>query len=416
MSAHSVPRLAIIKSAPLVVAALIPQAVAAIAVLLAESSGIVGAAALIGVMASLVGLGMVIGVGVMICTTRDLMLARRAGEDRTAAFALNAGYATIFSAISLPVLALITMLFVFFDVAPAQIIWWLALTQVPVLLATPFNALLNGAFQAADRSGENLASAIIQGALTSIGAIVAFATDMFPSLLGSILVYGSIQALAVVGTLLWRTLRLRRKTGLTLQVKMSSNLSQLSERLLAALDAVVFVGIFLVAQTIAAGVSPATGDVVAVAVAFARAAAVPLKQVGITIARVELSKFGDGVVRSPWLWYVPLSAYPYLSFSVLAIIIYGLSGQAGQYWPFLTVLLFVQFLAEPWAGVLYSYAKVRFGAPVGIRGLILIYLILVPVGLWWLSVTGASPVGFMLLFAVARIAFAFSNIAAISRL
>lgn len=403
------------KSIPLVASVMVPQSTTATAVLLAHSSGVAGIASLVSVMATLVSFAMVAGVGIMVCTVRDVAIARSRGSDEGAALAANLGYAGVFALASLPVLVVVTGVFVGVGVAPAEDIWWLALTQVPVLLATPFSAVFNGAFQSIDRGGENLLAALVQGVIVVGGAVLAFVGPLRADPLLALVVYGAVYAAGSIVVVVWRAERLRRLMVVSRHPSLRVTGAGVQDRVLAALDAVVFVGVFLVVQSVASAVSPHTGDAVAIAIAFARTIIVPLKQVGVTVARVEMS-MGQGQQQAATrLAWVTVASTPYVLLGAAATVAYGLATSSDGDWRTLVVLLTAQLLIEPYAGVLYSYVKVRLGPRAGIPGLLIAYLGFVPVALVALAVSQATASQFWVALLVARIGFAVGNLRVLVR-
>lgn len=397
----------LIKSLPLVMAAMIPQIVNAIVVAFAQAAMPAGTAALLGMVGTVVSLAVVAAVGVMICTLRDLVVARKRGLDAGAAMSTNTGYAATFALLSVPVAGIVLAIFSLGDVVSAELIWVLAATQLPVLLVTPFAAVLNGVFQALDRSSENLYAALLQGVVTVVGSVAFFMPiDVMPALV----IFGLVQSAGAVIVQWWRGRRLRRISDLRLTLGVRWDRSGMWDRVSAAIDAVIFIAIFMVAQLAAAAISSETADMIAIAVAFARTIVVPLKQVGITAGRLALA--GGPQRTRQQLATLAASSAPYVAVGGLLAVVYGLL--SGPSWLPLVLLIAAQFLVEPFAGVLYSYTKVRVGPRAGLAGLFVVYCVLVPLALVALVLVRASAAEIWFMLLIARAVFAAWNVRVLS--
>ena len=130
------------------------------------------------------------------------------------------------------------------------------------------------------------------------------------------------------------------------------------ERVIAGLDGIIYMTVFLVATSVAARSSVADGASVAGLVAFMRLLIIPMKQFGVVGGRMMLSTGEDSdSFRRCYRKILPISGAAGLLAAGYALWNAPAPGQALP----LAILVLVQVILEPFAGVTYSLLQVLHG-------------------------------------------------------
>lgn len=398
------------RSLPLIAAGFVPQATSAALVGLSSLSGNSDElTSFLGLIAAFNGLALVLSVGASICTIRDL--ARQGddsgkGSSSTQVVRRNLQIANALSLCSV-VFALLFMIGYSAVVDPSfvGVAWGYFVAQSMVLLTAPHSAVFNGTFQFLDRNRENLYAALAVGLVTIAAAVVVL--TILPVTSVSLVALGLIQSAAAMGVLSWRRRSLGHRLAVpkwSLAVRWRRN--EIFDRVAASIDGAVFMAVFVLVQVLAAAVSPQVGAQVAVAVALVRTIVVPVKQIGLNYGRLLVTGQAPrlGAARelrtlslATWWIIVPIT----IGGLFWAVLTEPLSGS----WT-LTILILIQLLIEPLAGVLYGTAKVTIGPRAGLLGLLIIYVVALPAALLPLSISGGTAEQFWLLLVIARGLFA----------
>ncbi|RKW69799.1 hypothetical protein [Galactobacter caseinivorans] len=410
----SFPLKAAWRALPLIVAGFIPQFTSLLVIAVAVSSSPDGIPGLLGFAASLFSLSVIGTIGVSICTITALVRARTEHRGKPSPAILgsviqrNLAYANTFSLLALVGSALALCLLVATNPEMQGVAVAYCVALLPGILCSPHSAVINGAYQYLDRNRENLSATASFGLIYCASGIFLLTANL-PILL-ALTLFGLSQSCGTVAILALRVMRLRRHVGSPfLTARLRWDAQGIWDRLSASLDGAVFMIVFLVVQSAATTISPDTGDAIAVAIAFARLVAVPLKQVGITYGRLAVSTHRP-LTPGRSLIELFLAASPYLSAALLGMLGYALwSGPIGGSL-LLTLMIAAQIIIEPAAGVLFGYLKLAVSPRAGLLGLLLVYFVAVPALLFFLIQAGATAGIIWAGLLGARLLFAASNV------
>lgn len=400
------------RSLPLIAAGFIPQATATIVVGLSSVyNGSDELTSFLGLIAAFNGLSLVLSVGASVCVIRELS-QRGVDKSPSTVIGRNLQIANTLSLCSILFAVIFLMGYTMvIDSSFAGVAWCYFISQSLVLLTAPHSAVFNGAFQFLDRNRENLQAALVVGLVTIAAAVVVLAVLPVTSVL--LIMLGLIQSAAALGVLIWRRRSLSRWVAAPKwPVGIRWCKREIFDRIAASVDGAVFMAMFALVQVLAAAVSPQVGAQIALAVALVRTVVVPVKQIGLNYGRMLVADQAPrvGAMRelttltlATWCFIIPITS--------VGLIWSGLAEPVGASWT-LTILIAVQLLMEPFAGVLYGAAKVTIGPRAGLFGLLIIYVVVLPAALLPLSLTDGTAEQFWLLLLIARGLFAGSTTSA----
>lgn len=364
------------RAVPLMLAQVVPLAVSVALTATAVAQGRLALAGTIAMLGTIVSLSSIVTTGVGMAALRDLALRRRQGGELEGAVERNLAVA---NASSLLILAVAGVGVGAFGVlrgesAVGALVYYA--TLVPSLYLTAQGAVLSSVFQVMDRDRENLGFATFRSGLQ-----VAVGIALLLALGDDVLVLAGLGASTsvITGILMTGRVRALRRAGMriTLPAPWAMVWKGLGARIAGSLDGVVFVVVFLAAQVVAAGFSIQIGAHVALAVSLVRLVVLPLKQLGLVVARL-------GMLAGSGLDLRTLCAAAYLVLTVPALALGGalafglLPIVEGPFW----MLVLAQLLVEPFASVLFGYLKVARSLRAGLAGLAVAYGVVFPLGLW----------------------------------
>ncbi|MGW9157322.1 hypothetical protein [Microbacterium sp. NPDC055665] len=400
---------------PMMLAQVIPLGASFALIAVALALGRADFAAIIGTAATISGLGTLINVGVGIGTLRELAAARTDEGLITSAIATNLRLASAVSFIVIAVSAA-TAVTLSLSAAPTSslgmALWIALILQLPANALSSHTSVLAAAFQHLGREKDNL---VITLTRTLIGLAIGLAiVILVPDPLAAIALQSVVASLMVIA-MLWERRRRLLRAGIRVRVLLAPDFSprRIGDRVLNSLDGAVFMVLFMVAQLVAASISAEVAAQVAAGVALCRTVIIPLKMVGQTAGRMTLQDGGrEPAYRAASYGVVGIFVVP-LALSLTLLSAFGLS-PVGD--PALGLLIALQLLLEPFSGSLFAYMKVTFGATAGLLGLILTYLALAPAALIICRFTAPSAVGLWAALLLVRLLFSVANLAALRTL
>lgn len=281
------------------------------------------------------------------------------------------------------------------------------------LVLAPLRFVISGAFQALHKDGRNLAATII-GSVVQV-AIAGIVSALPLSDAAAVGVLGGSVSLISLGSCITRTMLLYRLGALELG-SIPSGLAQvlthphsayrgLIERAAASVDGIVFVTFFTATMFIATAYDAHSGAVVGLTVTVMRSIIVPLKQFGLVGGRFVLAS--QGKPNSITLGTIQRSCGALLL--VGAAILLGLRGLTpilDQIPWVVLILMVVQLILEPWAGMLYAYTKVVHSAYTGLPALFISYAAIGLPALAVVMIAGAAtPLAIWLVLLATRVLF-----------
>lgn len=291
--------------------------------------------------------------------------------------------------------------------------FWYWLAALPALAIAPLGFVFSGVLRATGRDSLVLANAGITTAIYGCGvaAVAIGGWGVRTSLLG----LGSVSTAVAVASLvhLGHRVRGRRLIDATewkeqlvhLAVSARRIGARVGERAAASIDGVVFMVIFATATGIAASHSATAGVVVGLGVAVMRVVVVPIKQFGLVGAQMSLRAHGPQPPLT--LTQVRWTSALVLVIATVAWVVLFLTVPALREIPLaIAVMMTIQILGEPWAGVHFSYRKVREGPMRGLGPLLVAYVFVGLVGLLVARGLDASAVGIWSVLFAARLVFA----------
>ena len=397
---------------PMMLAQVIPLAASFTLLAVALATGRADFAAIIGTAATISGFGTLINVGVGIGTLRELAQARADPLRVADAIASNLRLA---SAVSFLVIAIGAAAGLALGAAsPGDSVLvgalWVALAvQLPANVLSSHTSVLTAAFQHLGREKDNLTITLTR---SLIGLALSLGVVLFvPDPLLAIALQSALASLMVIAMLVERRRRLAG-VGVRVRLLLAPDFSarRIGDRILNSLDGAVFMALFMVAQMIAASISVGVAAQVAAGVALCRTIIIPLKMVGQTAGRMSLqdpgkdARYVGASLGAIALFVVPISVILLLSSALGASPV----GDAT-----LSALIAVQLLLEPFAGSLFAYLKVVFGAKAGLLGLLLTYLVLAPIALVVCRFVAPDAAALWTCLVLVRLVFSVSNLAAL---
>lgn len=354
--------------------------------------------AAVGLGGSVLGTTLVLAAGITVTTLRaclpsaigdpDAAVRARRAEVRSAAAA-----SCVFAALGAGVLAagIATGAHLF-------VTYWLCL--LPTIVLAPVSAVISGAFQATNRDGVNLATALI-GTLAQVAVTAGAVGVGAPPLLTVALIGATSSVTALVGTVVRgrQVMRAGLFTAAIIRGGLADAVRQpvavlrgLGERAAAAVDGLVFMVAFTAAVLVASADSPGAGATVALTVALMRSVVVPVKQFGSVGARFVLQERGRPDPIS--LRTVQANSALVLILAALALVLARVLVPSFSLliWPIVLAMV-AQLLLEPWAGVLFAFRKLTESTASGLVALLVAYGGVAAAGLAALAVVGRGSAG-----------------------
>lgn len=398
---------------PMVLAQLIPLAASFLIVAVALSLGRNNFVTVTGTSATIAGLGALINVGVGTGAIRDLARARNDPQKTVLAVARNLRIASAISfvVLSISLIAAFGLWLVLPAGSPARVgVVFAFLLQIPSFLISPHTSVLSSTFQHLDREKENFGitlSRSVVALIIGLGVVLLVENDVL-----------AISLQAAVGTAMacamlierWRRLGKSHRRVKLMHSPLFSR-REIWDRVLNSLDGAVFMVLFIVAQLIAVSTSLEVGAQISTAVAFCRTVIIPLKMIGITAGRMALRESETLDFARASILATAICVAPVIVFLGVTVIL-GINPLSGT---LLSLLVATQLLVEPFAGSLFAFLKVAFGAKSGLVGLLTIYLVVAPVLLVVARVVAPTAVGIWISLLAVRILFALTNALALRR-
>ncbi|WP_337001427.1 MULTISPECIES: hypothetical protein [unclassified Microbacterium] len=399
---------------PMMLALVIPLGASFVLLAVALATSRADFAAIVGTAATISGLGTLVNVGVGIGTLRDLARAR---TDPALIASAIAGNLRLASAVSFIVVAISAAAGIALTYASPRgsvlgVALWVALiVQLPANILSSHTSVLAAAFQHLGREKDNLTITLTR---SLIGLALGLAVVLFiPDPILAIALQSALASLMVIAMLVERR---RRLAGVGVHVRLllapDFSLRRIGDRVLNSLDGAVFMVLFMVAQMIAASISVGVAAQVAAGVALCRTIIIPLKMVGQTAGRMSLqdpgkdTRYVGASFSTVGVFVVPIAG----ALLVLASVGVSPVGDAT-----LSALIAVQLLLEPFAGSLFAYLKVVFGARAGLLGLLLTYLVLAPIALVACRLLAPDAAALWTCLVLVRFVFSLANGAALLR-
>lgn len=366
------------------------------------------AGVVIGLVTTILGAVSILSVGGAIVALRTASIQRSVDTDDSAGWerVLREEFATSW------IVGLLSIVFTCAVVVPTA---WLAQIDARLVVAylagnllwflvTPASLVANGVLQALDLDGRNLRAAV--GAL--IGQLVILAVVLWwrPDVITALAVTAVGDGVVAAGILHVRLRGLARVTGqnhlrFAAPGRVSGLARLLGDRAQAGADGLVYMVTFFVATTVAARYSPSAGADIAAAVAVMRLIIIPVKQLGLVGGRMSLSTPDELSLLT-----VAKATIAPCAIAAAALLAWATS-TLGTLPLTLCLLLALQLLLEPFAGVLFAAVKVAQGPARGTWLLIGLYVLAVIPILAALGVAGlGAPVLIWAVLLTARALFA----------
>lgn len=288
--------------------------------------------------------------------------------------------------------------------------WW---PYLVVLLLGPLTAVVAGLTQSAAQDGFGLWVSVLSTGLTVASAIIGIVIGLDAHIALTLIGITSVAVRLV--TVAMRLNRLRRfRIGIMAGLWQASSPARGGKwkdfsplpAYLTTIDGFVFLLAYTVAISVASHHSPADGAMVALVVSLMRALIVPIKQLGIVGGRMSRQSLLPGggatgatgatgaagiteaTARRTDLRVVTFSSSVVTSSTGALTLILMLTGVIHISPLPLMLLVTAQVLAEPWAGILFSFLKVASGPKLGLVALVGSYLGLGVLGLILIGLTG----------------------------
>ncbi len=352
----------------------------------------------VGLVGSLTGIAIIISTGFVPTTVRGFakLLQNPSTDSRTAIRPKLASEAAVAFA-AMAVILVIASLLLAVAMSTGHTLfaaYWLA--ALPGMIVNPLGYILMGLFQARSRDVSNMLASGTGLGVNVLAALILAVAHPSPAVALGLL--GAVSTLTAIFGLVYRAAVLRRDgiidTGrMPLAAKRFKEetgacFRGIGERFAASVDGLVFLTTFSAAIAVAMTVSPADGAAIALAVSIMRAIIIPLKQFGFVGARMSLREgTGEGALTSR---AIALSSLILLG--SLALILGMLAATGSEILPLptaITVMMALQLLLEPWAGIRYAFTKVVATGYSGVAALLLSYGVVPILGFVVLSVTGS---------------------------
>ena len=395
------------------VAVVVPQVVGLVLVLaFAWSHGYAGTAA-VGGATTIFGAAVLLSVGCSITAIRavstQIAAANAPVSERTAFLPATLqnefGIAWVFSLVGLAIAWTLVALTAIVSPEISVAVAWYVLGATPWILVVPHTSVTIGTFQALDRDGLNARIAMATGGAQAVsGALVLLLRLPLEHSMLLVSISGSAVAVAALA---YRVRLLTRFAQCPVRIFPSWGISNLGKevslRLAAGADGLVYMTIFLLATTVATRSSVTSGAAVAIAVAVMRLLIIPIKQLGLVGGRL----IAQGAFESPRTGLRTIRVTASFACIVAALFVLTWGAVPGDMPMSLAVLLAVQLLIEPVAGVQFAVLKVAVGPEAGVALLLICYWIAAPALLIGAALLGLDePWMIWIVLLAVRLAFA----------
>lgn len=396
-----------------VLAVLLPQLPVLISVAVYANTHGPSAGIAVNLVANVFGVLSILGVGSTITVLRNLSIARRKKVSDPTALGRIVGselaVSVILGAVSSSLFLPLVWLAGSARALDAHLVLAYGLGGFLWCMLTPVNLALNGALQALDMDGKNLVFAIATSVCQA--ASVALMATTIDDAATALFCTGAMSGLILLGAITARAQGLKGSVGSRVVpifdgLNVRGLVRAMHERLQAGADGLVYMTTFFVASFVAATHSDEAGVTIALAISFFRLIVVPIKQFGLVGGRFVAKNSGGTLTLAS----IPPAALWICAPVAVMILVFGYTN-SGIAHGVLPVLLALQLLLEPWAGVLFASAKVSLGPEVGVRLLMGVYWCGVVPALVLVSVLGlATPVGIWAVLLLGRFSFAVGTV------
>lgn len=284
------------------------------------------------------------------------------------------------------------------------------LACAPRIFLMPTNMVCFGALQVLGNRRGIVTTAILQ--LIS-GLVPLIFVAVFPhNALYGVISINALQTVFFGGVAVWRVWFIYRAMGATISVRRwlatpNSLLHGLFDRGVAGVDGVVYMTVFFVATLLATRHSVHDGAVISIVVSLMRLVVIPLKQFGLAMGS-EANRTGSGgrrIVADCVVVTMPICAI--VAFLIGIAAGHSLGSEAARG---IVPLMVIQLLLEPFAGILYTAMKVRWGATAQVRWFFGLYIFGLLPALFASSLLGwGTALTVWGLWFVTRVSFALST-------
>lgn len=392
----------------------VPLAVASVSLLVLSRAYGALATASTAQASNLLGVAVALSAGSQVMLLRQGSMTLRRGEpnelsvlrpviDDEMRFAVRAG-------LILGVLfALVTLCAAMF--APgSSLVFGYVLACAPRIFMVPTNMVCYGGLKLLGNRRGIVTTAFLQ-LMSGLVPLVFVAVFPHNALYGVISI-NALQTVFFAAVAVWRIWFIYRAIGASVSVRAwlsaPNGLSRgLFDRAVAGVDGVVYMSIFFVSTLLATRHSVHDGAVISIVVSLMRLVVIPLKQFGLAMGS-EANRTGtDGrrLVSDCTVVTMPICAITAIAIGIAASL--SLGGQAAR---FIVPLMVVQLLIEPFAGILYTAMKVRWGATAQVRWFLGLYVFGLLPALFASSFIGwATALTVWGLWFVTRVCFALST-------
>lgn len=355
---------------------------------------------------------MVVATGCLVTAVRACApLAKEAGSELRTAVARELGAASWLSAALVTVGVGVALIAGWRNLGQTSFFWyWLG--ALPGLAIAPYSFVFSGALRAMGRDSLVLANAAITTVIYG-GGVAAIAFGGFSdrtALVG----LGTISTAVTLASLVHLGHRAQRHgliDGSTSKEHLGFVHSSarrlgvvLGERAAAAVDGLVFMVTFALATGIAAAHSPVAGVTVGLAVAVMRMIVVPIKQFGLVGAQMSLA---TRTSNTPFtVTHVRWNTAAVLTLATIVwLASFFLVPALGTIEFAIAIMMTMQILFEPWAGVHFAYRKVWEGPASGLGPLLVSYGLVGAVGLLAAGLLDWPAIGIWGVLFTARVVF-----------
>lgn len=249
------------------------------------------------------------------------------------------------------------------------------LTLLPWLLASPWSASCQAKLQLAQQERTILVSSLLASGtnLASLCCYFLFLPTNQAGSVQSLAVVGAIFSFTSLALLIFLTSRVKALPASMRTVhrdgdRPSFQLATLKQIVYGALDGIVLSTVFSLALIFASQTSPEDGFILSLVVSIMRMIVIPSKQFGLVGGRM----YAMGQVKSIRT-VLCSSLFSLLLITLLLIPAYSLLSPV-QIPGLLLLLMLIQVVLEPLAGVLYGFLKISRGPDRAIGGLVGSYL------------------------------------------
>lgn len=249
------------------------------------------------------------------------------------------------------------------------------LACAPRIFLMPTNMVCYGGLKLLGNRRGIVTTAILQ--LMSGLVPLAFVAVFPHNALYGVISINALQTVFFGGIAVWRIWFIYRAIGASVSVRPWFSAPNglwrgLFDRAVAGVDGVVYMSIFFVATLLATRHSVHDGAVISIVVSLMRLVVIPLKQFGLTMGS-ESNRTGTGgrrLIADCAVVTMPICIVVAFVMGIAAS--HSLDGEAAR---FIVPLMVIQLLLEPFAGILYTAIKVRWGATAQVRWFFGLYVL-----------------------------------------